>query len=168
MNDPSTRPAPLYRRILVPVDGSLQSDRSLDVAVVLARAQGSSLRLLAVLDETRYVHGFEPTRVVLDEILPRARREIDALLQAARARAAAQGVDAEIERVIEGTQDIPSIVVSQAMHWQADLVVVGTHGRRGLDRLLLGSVAEAILRRCPVPVLLVRTADEANAQVAVA
>ncbi len=152
--------AALYRRILVPVDGSPQSDRALDVAIALASAQGASLRLVAVLDETKYVDGFEPTLVVIDDVLPRARREVGGILEAARARAVAAGARAEVELVTEDARDIASTVIDRAAAWRADLLVVGTHGRRGLDRLLLGSIAEAILRRCPVPVLLVRTADE--------
>lgn len=155
----SVAPA-LYCRILVPVDGSPQSDRALDVAISLGRSHGGSLRLVAVLDETRYVNGFEPPIVAIDDVLPRARREVGAWLDAARTRAAAAGVDAEGVLVTQSAAGIASTVMAQAAAWPADLLVVGTHGRRGLDRLLLGSVAETILRRCPAPVLLVRTADE--------
>jgi nucleotide-binding universal stress UspA family protein len=56
--------------------------------------------------------------------------------------------------------DLPAIVAAEARAWGADLVVAGTHGRRGLDRLLLGSVAEGILRRSAVPVLLVHAAPD--------
>ncbi len=160
MTDAATTHAPLYRRILVPVDGSSQSDRALDEAIALARSQGGSLRLLAVLDEMKYVDGFEPALVVIDDVLPRARREIGAMLESGRARAAAQGVAAEVALATERSEGIPQIVCAQAVEWPADLVVVGTHGRRGIERLLFGSIAEAILRRCPVPVLLVRTEDE--------
>ncbi len=160
--------APPYRHILVPMDGSNQSDRALDEAIALARLYGGSLRLLAVLDETKYVNGFEPALVVIDDVLPRVSREIGALLESARARAAAKGVEAVIDVVEDDVGGVPETVCTRAAQWPADLVVVGTHGRRGLDRLLLGSVAEAILRHCPVPVLLVRTADEVDEAVGVA
>ena len=153
-----------YRRILVPLDGSRQSDRALDEAIALAQSQGGTLRLLAVLDELKYVDGFEPALVAIDDVLPRARREIGAMLESARVRAAAKGVAAEVELAAEGAEGIPQVVDARAAQWPADLVVVGTHGRRGVERMLLGSMAEAILRRCPVPVLLVRTEDEDDAR----
>ncbi len=160
MTDADSPRRPPYRRILVPMDGSSQSGRALDEAIALAHSQGGALRLLAVLDETKYVNGFEPARVAIDDVLPRARRELGALLEAGRARAAANAVGAEIELLTEGAEGIAQIVCARAVAWPADLVVLGTHGRRGIERLLLGSIAEAILRRCPVPVLLVRTEGE--------
>lgn len=163
MTDAATHPHPPYGHILVPLDGSRQAERALDEAIALASSQGGSLRLLSVLDEMQYVDGFEPSLVVIDDVLPRARREIGAMLESARARAAARGVAAEVALETEGTADIPRVVCAQAQAWPADLVVLGTHGRRGVERMLAGSVAEAILRRCPAPVLLVRTEDDADA-----
>ena len=160
------RLTPPYRRILVPMDASAQSDRALQEAIALARAQDGVLRLIAILDEVKFVNGFEPALVVIDDVLPRARREMGALLDAARARAAAQGVEAAVEVVEDGVLTIPQIVAAQAAQWPADLVVVGTHGRHGVGRLLAGSVAESILRGCPVPVLLVKTSDEVDEPVA--
>jgi nucleotide-binding universal stress UspA family protein len=159
-------PASPYRRILVPMDGSRQSDRALQEAIALARAQGGVLRLLGILDESRFVNGFEPALVVIDDVLPRARREMGAMLEAARSQAAAQGVDAAVEVLEDDVLTIPQIVTAQAAQWPADLVVVGTHGRGGIERLLSGSVAESILRDCPVPVLLVKTSDEVDEPVA--
>jgi nucleotide-binding universal stress UspA family protein len=162
----ANRLTPPYRRILVPMDGSPPSDRALQEAIALARAQGGLLRLVGILDEVKFVNGFEPALVVIDDVLPRARREMGALLEAARARAAAQGVEAAIEVLEDAVLTIPQIVAAQAAQWPADLVVVGTHGRHGVDRLLAGSVAESILRSCPVPVLLVKTSDAVDESVA--
>ncbi len=96
-------------------------------------------------------------------------RQCDRALDEATALARSpNGVEAAVELVEEGAGGIPQIVGTRAAQWPADLVVVGTHGRHGIDRLLLGSVAEAILRRCPVPGLLVKTAGDVDEPVAIA
>jgi len=78
---------------------------------------------------------------------------------AAPARAAGVAVDDAIEDSLHGR--VCDLVAKAAVDWKADLLVIGTHGRRGLDRLLLGSDAEQILRTAPVPVLLVRGKEPA-------
>ena len=69
---------------------------------------------------------------------------------------AAAGVPVETALVESQGERVSEIVVEQARAWPADLIVIGTHGRRGVDRVLMGSDAEQIARRAPVPVLLVR------------
>ena len=81
-----------------------------------------------------------------------------AVIEAGRARVAAAGVNVEtvLHESLEGP--VPDLVIADARSWNADLIVLGTHGRRGMRRMVLGSSAEQLVRAAPVPVLLVRAA----------
>jgi len=152
----ATTPERRYRRILLPFVDSPASWRALDEAVALARDCGATLELISVFEPAQHVSGFEPARVALDDILPRARARVAAALSQASARAREAGVEVE-QRVVEGAEcELPRHVADLVARSGADLVVIGTHGRRGVERALLGSVAEAILRLSPVPVLMLR------------
>ena len=91
--------------------------------------------------------------------LTRLRAEGKALVGAAESRARAAGVRAEGLLVEQVGHRAGDCIVRQAREWPADLIVCGTHGRRGVGRLVLGSNAEYVVHRTPVPVLLVRSAD---------
>ena len=82
------------------------------------------------------------------------------LLNQARAQAIDQGIAADVVLDEAPGRRLADAVLEQVRSWPADLIVLGTHGRRGVSRLLLGSDAEQVLRVAPVPVLLVRSADE--------
>ena len=150
----------MYQRILVPVDGSATSERGLTEAIAIARMSGGSIRLLHVLDELVFVTGFETGASYAKTVLPEMRKHSEEILITARERAVAAGIDADtlcIECFGRRTADL---IVEQATAWPADLVVLGTHGRRGVRRLMLGSDAEQVLRMASVPVLLIRSADD--------
>ena len=159
---PAAEPAPdaqaprRYRRLMVPFDGSVQALQAVEEATRLAAELHADLKLLLVFDEASHLSGFEPARIAMQEIIPRARRTAAAALDEACAIAQRRGVDAEAMLVDSQEVDVPDIVDAQVQATQADLVVVGTHGRKGMDRLMLGSVAEAIVRCSSRPVLLVR------------
>lgn len=144
----------------MPFDDSAPARSALDEAVAVAGLAGGEVRLIGVFDETRHVSGFEPAACVIDEIIPRARRELDEALQSARARAQREEVTCSYIIVDASAPDIAPRIVEEADGWHADHIIVGSHGRRGLDRALLGSVAEDILRRSRVPVLVVRTTTQ--------
>ena len=153
----------MYQRILVPVDGSATSDRGLDEAIRLAKLTAGRLRLVHVVDGLVLSTGLEFGACDVTGMLKEAGAEI---LSAAKAKVEAAGLavdtfvpDAFGERVCD-------VVVSQAGQWNADLIVIGTHGRRGVRRLFIGSDAEQIVRAAPVPVLLVRPKEEAFAAAA--
>jgi nucleotide-binding universal stress UspA family protein len=153
--------AAAWRRILVPYDGTAPARRALDEAIAIAGTTHARLRLIAVFDEFKVVSGFEPAGYLVNELIPRGRHQVaQALLEGcAHARACGAVVDGSL---LDGSgPDIAGLVCRQVSEWKADLLVAGTHGRRGLDRILLGSVAENILRHCAVPVLLVRSPDTA-------
>lgn len=150
----------MYQRILVPVDGSPTSDRGLDEAIRLAQLTGGRLRLMHVVDELSLAlgnaGGFSMATPDMFQLLRDAGAQI--LAQArARVEAAALPVDTVLDDTLGGR--VCDLVVTQAKQWPADLIVIGTHGRRGVGRLVMGSGAEQILRLAPVPVLLVRAAE---------
>ena len=152
----------MYKRILVPYDGSPTSTRGLDEAIAFARSSGGSLRLVHMIDELSFVTGFETYPAYASSVLPFMKENAERLLAEGKARAAAQGVQADSVLADNLTQRLSDFVADEARRWNADLVVLGTHGRRGVGRALLGSDAEQILRTAPVPVLLVRAAPAAH------
>ena len=146
----------IYRRILVPVDGSATSGAGLRQALSLAKDQRAKLKLLHVVDEFRAFStpdGGLNAGVILASLKRGGRQLLD---RAARA-AAAQGVKPESALVENLSGRVADVVVQQARRWRADLIVMGTHGRRGINRALLGSDAELVVRQASVPVLLVRS-----------
>lgn len=146
----------MYERILVPYDGSATSEAALAEAVRLAKLCSARLRLIHVVDPLTHISGFEVGSVYAREILPGLLAAGDALLEKARAPIEAQGLAVESELIQSSGERVARIVVEQAESWKADLVVIGTHGRRGIDRVLMRSDAELVARTSPVPVLLVR------------
>jgi len=150
-----------FQRILVPLDGSATSLAGLDKAAELARALGARLFLLHVtepnpLTVTPEAVAYSPQ--VLDD-LHEAGRDI---LAEAAARLKALGIDCESRQSDAIGPGVPAAIVAEAGRLNADLVVVGTHGRTGLRRALLGSDAEEIVRETRIPVLLVHAADAAR------
>ena len=150
----------MYQRIIVPIDGSATAAAGLDEAIAMARLTGAELRLMHVLDATAYATGFEPGVVYCSEVIPQMKRAGTRILEAAKARAEAGGVTAEGLLLDTVAGRVCDLVVAQAVSWGADLIVIGTHGRRGVGRFFMGSDAEQVLRMAPVPVLLVRTEGE--------
>jgi nucleotide-binding universal stress UspA family protein len=152
----------MYQRILVPIDGSPTADRGLDEAIRLAQLTGASVRVLHVLDQLIYVTGFEAGALYSDAALSALRQGGERILAGAKARAAAAGLNVDTLLVECFGGRAARIVVAEADLWNADLIVLGTHGRRGVRRLLLGSDAEEVVRTAKAPVLLVRAAEAAS------
>jgi len=142
----------MYKRILVPVDGSECSSKALVAALQLANESGGRVRLVHDLDQLAYLSGFEFTT----DVLQAAREFSQKVLDDALAIAKAAGVPADTKLMDAPGGRLGEMVTEEARQWEADLVVVGTHGRRGMSRVLLGSGAEQVLRLAPVPVLAVR------------
>ena len=145
----------VYRKILVPIDGSLTSNRGLVEAVHLAKNQHATLRLVHVLDELILGPGAEAV-VYLGNTVDLLREAGQQVVAKAEAVVQESGLKSEsVILEIMGGRAAGSIV-AEASAWGADLIVLGTHGRRGAKRLVMGSDAEEIVRTTPVPVLLVR------------
>jgi len=156
----------MYKRILVPVDGSATSAKGLEEAIRLAKLTGASLELVNVLDEQSLALGVEAYAASSREDLATLRETARGILDRARQRAAAEGVGADTKMLETFGVRVADLIVDEAVAAKADLIVIGTHGRRGIGRLLLGSDAEQILRLAPVPVLLVRGGETESTQAA--
>lgn len=143
---------PHFQKILVPVDGSSTSTKALDYALQLARDNHSQVRAMHAIDELGYLSGYEYS----GELMATARKNASEVLQKAVVAAQVKGVALDTHLIDQPGQRLGQTVADEAANWGADLVVVGTHGRRGVGRVLLGSGAEQIVRMAPVAVLTVR------------
>jgi nucleotide-binding universal stress UspA family protein len=145
----------VYKKVLVPVDGSNASQRGLDEAIKVTKASGGVLRLVHVVNEFIMDTAYAPVPMN-DRLLTMMKETGERVLEAAQQRVRAAGVDCQSQliEVIGGRAS--DLILEEARTWQADLIVMGTHGRRGIRRLVVGSDAEIVLRSTPVPVLLVR------------
>jgi nucleotide-binding universal stress UspA family protein len=153
----------MYQKILVPIDGSTTSNQGLDEAIKLAKLTGASIRVLHVVDELIFAAGFEGYACYPTDMIPLMREAGEAILLAGKARVEASAVAGD-SLLVEGMAvRLSDVVLQQVADWGADLIVIGTHGRRGVGRLLLGSDAEQILRTATVPVLLVRAPEAMSA-----
>jgi nucleotide-binding universal stress UspA family protein len=140
-----------FRQILCPVDFSESSDRALAYAAALARWYDAQLTVLHVVPtfEPMKVRGDigQPARVVApmprEEVLAEMSQSLNLAALSPRATPLAEAGDPQ------------TTIIDQTLSTKADLIVMGTHGRRGFKRLLLGSVTEAVLREAPCPVLTV-------------
>lgn len=143
------------QNILVPVDFSDHSGRALDMAVSLAKSLGATLELLHCYQLTANM--IPPYGVVIPEGFDRGVREAAASrLEQWREKAAAEGVEVRARLCMI----YPSLgIVDAAEELGADLIVMGTRGRAGIKHVLLGSVAERVLRRAPCPVVTVKASD---------
>ena len=141
-----------YKTILVHVDAGRTTPARLDIAVELAGAFGAHLACLyAVKIEPVPSAAVEAREMLLEAMLGTGRKTLARIER--RVRSA--GVRPEILLVENVGGRVADEIVWQAKRWKADLIVIGTHGRRGLQRALLGSDAELVARYSPVPVLLV-------------
>jgi nucleotide-binding universal stress UspA family protein len=146
----------MYQRILVAMDGSAPATRALDEAIKLAREQRAKLRIVHVVVEGLVVSPGVPS-ANLGETQESLRADGQSLLEAASSRARSAGVDADTVLLEEMISRPGRGIIEQAKEWRADLIVCGTHGRRGIERLVLGSDSEYVVRHASIPVLLLRS-----------
>jgi nucleotide-binding universal stress UspA family protein len=147
----------MYKQILVPVDGSGTSNLALEEAIKLAKDQQAALRLIHVVDETT-VYMMVETPYPIADYLKVMREAGQKMLFTCAAKAQEAGIKADTKLVVieSLTQRICDAINEEAKRWSADLIVIGTHGRRGFNHLLLGSVAEGVIRLATKPVLIFR------------
>lgn len=145
----------MYDRILVPTDGSTETERAVEHAAELAAAHDAELHGVYVVNSATFagLH-METTWEGVDEVL---REEGETALERVTDIAAEYGVACS-SNLLDGSPS--KCIVEYAEGQDCDLVVMGTHGRGGIDRLLLGSVAEGVVRACSVPVLTVQVGDD--------
>ena len=156
----------MYKRILVPVDGSVTANKALVAALQIARDSGGRVRIIHVIEEMAYLTGYEQYGGYSGELISAMRETGNKVLNDAMAIAQAAGVEADNLLFDNFGERLGEVVANTAKQWDADLIVVGTHGRRGIGRMLLGSGAEQILRLAPVPVLVIRSGEDSSSKAA--
>lgn len=144
----------MYQKILVPVDGSTTSECALQEAIRLAQQQRAQLELVHVFEDVLY--WVDESYINYAELQETIRASSEKILTQAQALVQQAGLTAETKLLEAKSQRIANILVAEAERWQAELIVIGTHGRTGFSRLVLGSVAEGVVRTASMPVLLVR------------
>ena len=142
-----------YRRILIPLDGSELAEQALEHAYPLAETFGAELLLVGVLDLTAGMYDVYAETLQPLDLKDQLETLLAGTLDRTVERVQARGHDAR--RFLE--VGVPhEEIAAVAEREQADLIVMTTHGRKGLSHLLLGSVTEKVLRTAPCPVLVVR------------
>lgn len=141
----------MYKHIVIAIDGSEASRSALDDGLKLAREQGAKVLLLHVYEP---IVGSSSQGVI--DLTKAMREEGEQIVEGALDAARKAGLEARTRVVNAEGRRVASAVVVEANAAGADLIILGTHGRRGLEHLVLGSVAEGVARRATVPVLLIR------------
>ncbi len=146
----------MYENILIPVDGSEVSDNAARQGFELASRLGSKVTLFYAVDiSILTAPGAESAMANVNVMRASLKEQADSLMASMKETAAASGIEPET-LVAEG--NVSDEIVRAANEKGADLIVMGTHGRRGFNRLLIGSVAESVSRKAHCPVLLIRPA----------
>jgi len=145
----------MYSRILVPIDGSETAERGLAEAVELAAQLKSQIVLLTVVDDYPILVEMA-SMAAFEEIRHQRVKFGEGILDLARRRIVEAGVPCEVVLREVAAQRAATTIVDVALEQKCSLIVMGTHGRRGLNRLAMGSDAEWVVREASVPVLLVR------------
>jgi nucleotide-binding universal stress UspA family protein len=152
----------MFKRIVVAIDGSRTSRQAFESALELATTHGAVLQPYYVVENAPVyydVPGYDPT-ILRDELADQGAK----LADEANAEMKQRGVQGAVV-IAEGSSvdDVAEMVLAAAAAFNADLLVMGTHGRKGFQRLILGSVAERCLRQATLPVLLIPAASGADA-----
>jgi nucleotide-binding universal stress UspA family protein len=161
----------MFAHILVAVDGSPTSNRGLRTAIELAADQKATLHIVNVVDALSVTPPLEAAYIpgdYLDEMIEALRQSGRKILAKAQAQAAARAVNVKITLVESVGHTVAHAILSQARKLRADVIVLGTHGRRGLSRALMGSDAEMVVREARIPVLLVHAAERTRSRPATA
>ncbi|MDS0292820.1 universal stress protein [Halogeometricum luteum] len=143
----------MYDRILVPTDGSHATERAVENAVDLAKQYGATIHALYVVDSGTYASLEAGTDIVVESLETEGKEAVEHVVQTAERAGVETTTSVESGSAYE-------TILDYAEANDCDLIVMGTHGRSGLDRYLLGSVTEKVVRRSDVPVLTVRADEE--------
>lgn len=151
----------MFKRILVPLDGSARAEQALPVAARLARASGGSIVLLRVAKlPMDYGGGFTQTPLLTEHIIETELDDADSYLKSVATSDTLKGIIIKTEAMFgQPLQDILAVVES----WRVDLIVICSHGRTGLKRWALGSVAQGLTHQCSIPILVLRDGGRISA-----
>ena len=148
----------MQKRIFVAIDSSATAQTALAHAIAMAQAMGADLCVATALDEAGLdQHGMGlGSYIDVDKVKEEMRAASNSLLAQALAQATTAGCQAEVLAIESAERRLASMIVDAATTWNADLIVMGTHGRRGFERLLVGSVSEHVIRITTTSLMLVR------------
>ena len=148
----------MCKRIFVAIDGSTTAQAALVEAIQFARLPGMSLCIGTVLDTgllSKNSMGMGAL-IDVDQVRAEMRQAAETLLDDAMAKAKEAGLDPFRILVESDNKRVADMIVEAAAQWDADLIVIGTHGRRGFERMVMGSVAENLVRIATTSLFLVR------------
>ena len=149
----------MYHKIMVPVDESVAAKRALQEAIMLAKLCISVIRVVNVVDLAQFSWGgvgampSEEVRKAVNAAGEKGVREAQEML-------AQSQIPFEIEVIESAGDKIADLLIREATEYEVDLVVMGTHGFSGFMHVLMGSVAEGVLRQSDIPVMLLRVRDD--------
>lgn len=145
----------MYKRILVPVDGSDTAKRGLEEAIALTKNLDAKLKIVHIVDDSALALNPE-TGIAAAPLVEDFAEGGKQILEKARALTASHGIDAEVVLHENFTGRVADLIADEAKKWRADLIVMGTHGRAGIRHAVLGSEADSVVHASNVPVLLVK------------
>ncbi|KES09644.1 Universal stress protein UspA or related nucleotide-binding protein [Snodgrassella alvi SCGC AB-598-O02] len=149
----------MYHKIMVPVDESAAAKRALQEAIMLAKLCNSVIRVVNVVDLAQFSWGgvgampSEEVRKAVNAAGEKGVREAQEMLEQSQ-------IPFEIEVIESAGDKIADLLIREATEHEVDLVVMGTHGFSGFMHVLMGSVAEGVLRQSDIPVMLLRVRDD--------
>mgnify|MGYP003515849009 FL=1 len=144
----------MYQRILVPIDGSATSERALDEAIKFAQQQNSRIELVHVLEDIWYFDNENYLNYA--ELVQTMRYSRKKILAQAQNKFLQAGVMVDIRLLEAQGERVANVIINEAKNSLADLIIIGTHGRSGFSRMLMGSIAEGVVRMAHIPILLIR------------
>ena len=144
----------MYQRILVPIDGSATSERALDEAIKFAQQQNSRIELVHVLEDIWYFDNENYLNYA--ELVQTMRYSGEKILAQAQNKFLQAGVMVDIRLLEAQGERVANVIINEAKNSLADLIIIGTHGRSGFSRMLMGSIAEGVVRMANIPILLIR------------
>ncbi len=144
----------MFKHILVPIDGSATSQLAVDKTISLAKAFGSKVTAMFVIDPYPFTGVGTDFAYGQTEYLSAASAEANAAIKSAKE--VFKAADVEVDTAIVESSNAWRGIVQKSESCQADLIVMGSHGRSGLEKLVLGSVTQAVLSHTQLPVLVVR------------
>ncbi|WP_045097503.1 universal stress protein [Legionella fallonii] len=150
----------MYKNILLAVDGSNASNSAVEEVIKLIKDQNTHLRVIHVVDENMAYHGgpgFDAA-LIINALKEEGKEILDNAAKTIESQSSIK-VEKLLLELRQSQGRIAEMIVDESKKWPTDLLVLGTHGRRGFNRFILGSVAENVIRIATTPVLLVRSSN---------
>lgn len=145
----------LPKRIIVPLDGSDFSFHAAEYAITLAKLTGGEILCVHAIADLPYIEYMAPSVLTVPRYINEAKKQTEEWFSQVKSKAAKRGVKITAETIFN-PPSVAESIINYASQQKADLIVIGTRGRSGIKRLVLGSVASAVVAHAGCPVLVVR------------